>query len=295
MQNSYVNKENKSGKFKSTGIIIIIVLLLILLIVAALNSYTIVPSGHTGVITKFGKVDTVVLDAGFHLKNPITTKVIMIDNRVLKSQSESDSVSKDLQRIISTIAINYRVDKNQSANLYQNVGTDAETVIINPSVQECVKSVTAKFTAEELITNRQSVSDQMKESLDAKLASYGIVVEMVNIVNFGFSDEFNQAIEAKQVAQQQALKAEQDLERIKVEAQQKVAEAQGEADATETKADAEAYAIRVVQEQLNQNPNYIEYKKIDKWDGKLPQVSGANSSPIIDFRTTESTTNNTGG
>lgn len=157
-----------------------------------------------------------------------------------------------------------------SASVYKNIGMDYESVIIIPAVQECVKAVTARFTAEELITNRQNVSDLMSEQLKDKIGSYGIDVQIFNIISFDFTDEYNAAVEAKQTAQQNALKAEQDLQRVKVEAEQTVAEAQ-----------AEAEAYRLKSEQIT--PEVLLMSYIDKWDGKLPTVAGENGSMLIDI------------
>ena len=156
---------------------------------------------------------------------PFITNVVKVDNRVLKTEVSSSSASKDLQTVNSTIALNYRIGRANSASIYQNIGTDFENVLINPAIQECVKSVTAQFTAEELITERQKVGDLMREALAEKSDPYGFDIEVFNITSFEFSEEFNAAIEAKQTAQQNALKAEQDLARIKVEAQQQIEQA----------------------------------------------------------------------
>ena len=197
-------------------------------------------------------------------------KIVLVDNRVLKAEADCSSASKDLQTVRSTIAVNYKVMNSYSASVYKNIGMDYESVIIIPAVQECVKAVTARFTAEELITNRQNVSDLMSEQLKEKIGSYGIDVQIFNIISFDFTEEYNAAVEAKQTAQQNALKAEQDLQRVKVEAEQTVAEAQ-----------AEAEAYRLKSEQIT--PEVLLMSYIDKWDGKLPTVAGENGSMLIDI------------
>ena len=203
-------------KFRFIPILLAVILAVFLL----LSSVTTIPAGHTGVVTTFGKVSGTVLGEGLHFKLPFITNVVKIDNRVLKTEVSSSSASKDLQTVNSTIALNYRIGRANSASIYQNIGTDFENVLINPAIQECVKSVTAQFTAEELITERQKVGDLMREALAEKIGPYGFDIEVFNITSFEFSEEFNAAIEAKQTAQQNALKAAQDLARIKVEAQQ---------------------------------------------------------------------------
>ncbi len=264
---TYVNTGKKFSAGKLAGVIIVILLLVILLI----NTFTTVPAGHTGVVTTFGKVSQTVLSEGLHTKIPFIQQVVRVDNRVLKAEVECSSASRDLQTVSSTIALNYRVRTESSAELYKNVGPDYESIIIAPAIHECVKAVTAKFTAEELITSRQSISDQMKEQLAEKISGYGIDVQIFNIISFDFTAEYNAAIEAKQTAQQNALKAEQDLQRVKVEAEQTVA-----------KAEAEAEAYRLKSEQLTNQMILMEY--IDKWDGKLPaMVSGDGSSVMFDI------------
>ena len=253
-------------KFRFIPILLAVILAVFLL----LSSVTTIPAGHTGVVTTFGKVSGTVLGEGLHFKLPFITNVVKIDNRVLKTEVSSSSASKDLQTVNSTIALNYRIGRANSASIYQNIGTDFENVLINPAIQECVKSVTAQFTAEELITERQKVGDLMREALAEKIGPYGFDIEVFNITSFEFSEEFNAAIEAKQTAQQNALKAEQDLARIKVEAQQR-----GYASLTDEQARAEAESYRLKNQEITQETLAMEW--INKWDGKLPSVASDGS------------------
>lgn len=255
---------------RSAGKIVASVIIILALVIVILNSFTAVTAGHSGVVTTFGKVSDSVLSEGLHFKIPFVQKIVLVDNRVLKAEADCSSASKDLQTVRSTIAVNYKVMNSYSASVYKNIGMDYESVIIIPAVQECVKAVTARFTAEELITNRQNVSDLMSEQLKDKIGSYGIDVQIFNIISFEFTEEYNAAVEAKQTAQQNALKAEQDLQRVKVEAEQTVAEAQ-----------AEAEAYRLKSEQIT--PEVLLMSYIDKWDGKLPTVAGENGSTLIDI------------
>ncbi len=255
--NTYVNVNSQNGKVKKVVIIAVIVLAVIIL---GFSSFAIVSPGHTGVVVTLGKVSDKVLEEGIHFKLPFIQSVEQIDNRVLKTEVESNAASKDLQTISSKVSINYRVNKSSSAEIYKNVGTDFTNVIVNPAIQECVKSIAAKYTAEQLITNRAIVSTEMEEAISHKINPYGLSIEVFNIVNFDFSEEFNKAIEAKQTAQQSALKAEQDLARIKVEAEQTVEKA---------KAEAEAYKLK--NEQITDKVIMMEF--IDKWNGELPKVA----------------------
>lgn len=242
--------------------IIIAVAVIVLLGVLA-SSFTVVQAGHSGVVLTFGAVEDMALDEGLHLKIPFFQRVVQINNRTQKIETDGSASSKDLQVISYVVAVNYHVNNDSSASLYQDVGTDYGSVIIVPAIQESIKAVTAQYTAEELITKRQAVGDQIKDALSEKINHYGITVEIFNIVNFDFSEEFNAAVEAKQTAQQNALKAEQDLARIEVEAKQKI-----------TQAEAEAESIRLIQEALAKSPDYVDYVKWNKWNGELPAVMG---------------------
>lgn len=228
-------------------------------LVLVASSVKIVPPGATGVVTVMGKVTGENLSEGPHLVVPFITTIKKINNRVVRTDVESESASKDLQTVQSLVSVNYKVQNDKSAELYKRVGMDYDTIIVKPAIQEVSKAVNAKFTAEELIAQRQSISDMMREQLEEKISEYGLIVEGFNILNFGFTEEFNRAIEAKQTAQQEALKAQQDLERVKVEAEQKVVQAE---------ADAKAYALR--NQEITDKTLMQQY--IEKWDGKLPAV-----------------------
>ncbi len=243
--------------------IVVIAVCAVLLVGVALTCFTVVPAGHTGVVLTFGAVENNALNEGLHFKVPFVQSVVQMNNRTQKIEADGTASSKDLQIISYIVAVNFHVNSESSANLYQNVGTDYGSVIIVPAIQESIKAVTAQFTAEELITKRQTVGDQIKDALAEKITQYGIAVEIFNIVNFDFSEEFNAAVEAKQTAQQNALKAEQDLARIEVEAQQKITQAQ-----------AEAESIKLIQEALAESPDYVNYIKWSKWNGELPTVMG---------------------
>ena len=243
----------------------IIVIIAVVVIAAALliSCFTVVEAGHTGVVMTFGAVSDDVLGEGLHLKAPFVQKVKQMNNRTQKAEASGTASSNDLQIVSYVVAVNYRINNTSSASLYKNVGMDYENVVLFPAIQESIKAVSAQYSAEQLITQRQTVGDDIKKALSEKINSYGITVEIFNIVNFDFSEEFNAAVEAKQTAQQNALKAEQDLARIEVEAKQKV-----------TQAEAEAKSIKLIQEALATSPDYTEYVKWNKWDGKLPTVMG---------------------
>lgn len=266
---------------KKVGRVIGTVIVVLVLVIIAANAFTTVDAGHSGVVKTFGKVSETVLTEGLHFKIPFIQEIVKIDNRVKVAEVACTSASKDLQNVSSTIALNYNVRSSASAEIYRNVGPDYEAIIINPAIQECVKAVTAKFTAEELITNRQSVGDEMMALLGEKISPFGLELKIFNIISFDFSAEFNAAIEAKQTAQQNALKAQQDLERIKVEAQQKVEQA---------KAEAEAYRLK----SQEITPQMLQMEYINKWNGQLPMVVSDGTS-LFDFTSMLEQQQNTSG
>lgn len=254
---------------------VLIVLILLVIVVLAASSVVIVQAGHTGVVVTLGKVDETVWQEGLHFKIPLIQEVVMIDNRITKLEVDTEAFSKDLQTVSTTLAINYRVDTSKSYSIYKNIGKDYEAVLVVPAVNEVLKSTTALYTAEESVTNRTLVSDGLIEGLNAKLNEIGLYVTDVNIINFDFSEAYITAIEEKQVAQQQLLKAE-------TEKQTAITNAEAEAEATKIRAEAEAEANRILAESVT--PELVEYYKIEKWNGQLPMVSGE-ATPIIDMST----------
>jgi regulator of protease activity HflC (stomatin/prohibitin superfamily) len=279
MDTQTINKPSPK-KVRRIVAAVVVVLLLILL---ATSSFTTIASGTVGVVSIFGAVQDEPLTEGLHAVIPFVTTVTKMNTKTQKVEADCAAASKDLQTISTTIVVNYHVIESQAPQLYASVGRGYEDIIVVPAIQESVKAVVAQYSAEELITKRQLVSTSIADKLEEKIGSFGLAIEVFNITNLEFSESFNAAIEAKQTAAQEALKAQQDLNRIKIEAEQKVVNAQAQADATRAQAEAEAYAIEIIQRQLAQSEAYLEYQKIQKWNGQLPQVQG-DSSPIIDLR-----------
>lgn len=281
-----LHKNNSSGKpFKSVKWIIIGAAA----ILVAVNSFTIVPAGNTGVVLTLGKVSETSYQEGFHLKIPFIQQVEDMSNKIQVYETPASAVSKDLQTVSSKIAVNYRLLSDKTASMYKDVGIDYQTVLIAPVVQECMKSATAKYTAEQLITERAAVGDEVKASLDTKLNDYGIYIEKFNIVNFDFTEEYNNAIEAKQVAEQNLLKTKTEQEQAIVianaEADKKVIAAEAQAKATLTEAQAQADANKLLEESLSDK--VIAYEQIQKWNGILPKVTGSDSGLLIDVNLDE--------
>ena len=245
--------------------IVIPVVILLLVVVLGANALAIVDAGHTGVVTTFGKVNEGVLQEGIHFKIPFIQQVVKIDNRIQKLEVTTEAFSKDLQSVNTVLAINYRVDTAKSYSIYKNIGANYEDVLVTPAVNEVLKAITATYTAEESVTNRQLISDGLVTGLNEKLNDIGLYVTDVNIIDFDFSDAFITAIEEKQVAQQQLLKAE-------TEKKTAITNAEADAEAQKIRAQGEAEANSTISKSLTDQ--VIENKKIEKWNGELPRVSG---------------------
>ena len=253
----------KNNKLRN-GILIGAVVLLAL--IAGTSAVTIVPAGHTGVIVTMGKVSDRVLSEGMHLKVPFAQQIVMMNNKIQKTEIDSNGVSKDLQTVSSGVAINYHINKDDSAKIYQSIGEGYADTVLQPAIQESMKAITAQYTAEELITKRSAVGEEIGATLAEKVQEYGILIDKFNIINFDFSEEFNAAIEQKQVAEQNKLRAETEKEQKVIEAQadaeQKVIAAKAEADAIRQKAEAEAEANEKINASLNEN--VLKYQQIEK-------------------------------
>lgn len=245
------------------GIVVVILLLFI-----GFRSFTIVEAGHRGIVLQLGAVQPQVLDEGLHFKIPFIQTVIPIEVRVQKAESSQVSASRDLQNVTTTLAVNYHLEGSTVNTLYQRVGMEYKARIVDPAVSESLKAVTAQYTAEDLISKRSEVSTKVKESLAGKLGLYNMVLDEINITEFKFSEEFDRAIEQKQIAEQQALKSKLDLDRIKIEKEQEI-----------TRAQAQAEALRLQKQEVT--PELIELRRIEaelkaieKWNGQLPNVTG---------------------
>lgn len=257
----------------------LLVLALIAVVIWILNPFVVIGPGERGVVLNFGAVQKEVMGEGLHLRIPLMQRVVPMDVRVQKGEGQGDAASKDMQQVTTNVALNYHLDPSRVAETYQTIGnlSAVESRIILPAVQESVKAATALYTAEELVSRRQEVRDQIRALLRERLLRNGVVVDEFSIVNFAFSREFNNAIEAKTTAEQLKLKAERDLERIRIEAEQKVAAAK-----------AEAEALRLQKEIVTDNlirlrQIEMQQRAIEKWDGRLPQVTGG-ATPFIDIK-----------
>ncbi|PZX54969.1 prohibitin family protein [Algoriphagus chordae] len=267
---SDINRVLEKGPWKY-----IFIVGLLLIVLFFFKPWVQVGAGQRGIVQNFGAVQDLVLNEGIHFKIPIVQTVILMDVKIQKAMTDAASSSSDLQDVDMSVALNYHIIPEEANQVYQKIGVQFKERIIDPAIQEVVKAVSARYTAEELITKRPIVSSEMKESLTARLLESNIAVDAFSIIDFSFSQTFTDAIEAKQTAEQNALKAKRDLDRIKVEAEQTIAAAT-----------AEAEALRL--QKMNISPDLIELRKIEanlkaieKWNGILPEVTGAGAIPFI--------------
>ena len=277
-QTPKVNVNVNAAKGIAIGVIVLVLIGLI-----ATASVKIVDAGHRGVLLHWNAVDLTnpPLDEGLHFVVPFQDDVIDIEVRTLKYEKETRSASRDLQTVETTVTVNYHPDREAVHRLYKNLGLDYENRVIQPAIEETVKQVTANYNAEELITKRPLVKQDIEASIRERLNQFEVVTEVISITDFEFSPLFAQAIEAKVEAEQNALKAENDLRRIEVEARQREANAVGLANANIAEAKGEAEAIAIINKALSENPNYLEWLKTQAWDGKLPLVVGDGGTPFI--------------
>jgi regulator of protease activity HflC (stomatin/prohibitin superfamily) len=261
-------KPFKAPNSKNIRNYVVLGLIAVLGLIIVLNGFTTVQSGFVGVKKTLGKLDSGYLSAGLHFKIPFMQEIILVNTQVLKSETQAAASSKDMQTTHTSIVVNYRVDEERASRLLSTVGTSYANVIIAPAIQEVLKATTSQYSAEELVTKRETVAIGIKEGLEKKLVKYDLIVTDISITNFEFEKAFNESIEAKQVAAQQAIKAENDLRRIEIEAKQKIAGAGAEAEALRLKKQ-EITPDLVLLKQIE-----VQEKAVDKWDGKLPNVTG---------------------
>ena len=279
------------------GLIILIAAVILVLLVATTCTAT-VQTGYTGIVTTFGKVEDVTLEAGLHFKSPFQ-RIIPMDNREQKSTFNTEAFSSDIQQVQITGSINYAINKSTAMNLFKEVGTDYFNKLVYPRMLEITKGVFSKYTAENLVANRQKLSESIREGLDNELDEYGINVISVSIENLDFTDAFTDAVEAKQVAAQKKLQAEIEQNQMTMETQQqaerKRINAEAEANVAKINADADAYALQVrseaeaeankkIAESLTEN--LIRFNEIKNWDGKLPTYmsgQGGTTIPVLNL------------
>ena len=262
------NWTNDSGDFR-VGKLIKHVIIGFFSLIVFFGAWGTVGAGERGVLLQFGAVQDKVFNEGLYFKIPIIQKIKIMDVKIQKAEVPVSAASKDLQIVTSVIAINYHLVPESINKVWQNVGKSYKERLIDPAIQESVKATTAQYTAEELITKREIVKEDIKNNIYGRLITHNVYVDEFNIVEFDFSVAFNEAIESKVTAEQLKLKADRDLERIVVEAEQKVADARGKAE-----------SIRIEAQALLSNPQVVELRWIEKWNGEVPTYWGS-ATPFI--------------
>ena len=274
---------NKKGEVSIPKIVTMSAIALVIVILC-MCSFVKVPTGHTGVITTFGRVENYTFDAGVHFKAP-WQKVIKMDNRIQKHSVELSCFSSDIQEVTVNYTLNYQISKANAMTIYATIGKEYFDTVITPNISEAVKVSTAKFTAESLVNDRSKLAVSIEENLTELLLKYNIEVIGTSIEDIDFTDAFTNAVEAKQVAQQEKLKAQ-------TVAEQKVIEANASAEVKKINVDAEAYEIQVradaeaeANKKINASlsQNLIDYVRANAWDGKYPTYYGGDGA-LIDLR-----------
>ena len=265
------------------GRIVAAALVIIIALIFAISCFSFVPTGHTGVVTLFGKVENYTLDSGIHFKNPFA-RVIKMDNRIQKESVELSCFSSDIQEVEVVFTLNYQISKEYAMNIYKTIGKNYFDTAVSPIITESVKTVAARYTAEDLINKRNELAMTIEADMKEKLLAFNIELVSTSIEDMDFTDAFTNAVEEKQVAAQNKLKAE-------TEAAQRVVEAEAEAEIRRVTAEAEAYEIlqrAEAEAQANQKlaesitDRLIEYRYYEVWDGKLPQmVMGESTTPMV--------------
>lgn len=271
-------------------------------LITLFGSFYIVNAGERGILLTLGRPEPQARTEGIHFKYPIVQSVVYMDVKTQKYETSASSASKDLQIVQTNLAVNYHLSPDSVVNLYKEIGKDYREKVIQPAVQEVVKASTAKFTAEELITKRETVKQMIDDGLKERLNKRGMLMETTSITNFDFSQQFNAAIESKVTAEQNALTEKNRLVQIEYQAKQKIAEAEGtsqsailqaEAEAKRKLLNAESEAKALEMQKNVVTTNLIELRRIEvqlkmaeRWNGQLPMYNlGGNTLPILNVPT----------
>lgn len=283
------SKKEGDGNWKSK--LVLIGLIVIVALILIFNSFSVVNEGFIGVKYRFGKIVNSDLTAGLNFHIPFIEEIRPVDIREQVYEVETDAYTSDTQTVDSLrLKLNYCYDGSQLPEIIRAIGVEnVETKLLVPNVAKISKDEIGKVKAEDLVQNRSTVQNAIYESLKETLEGQGIVVSAFAIENLSFDDAFEQSIQAKVIAAQDALKMQNKTAEKEEEAKQQVIAAQAKADSEKIQADAEAYAIQKVQEQLTNSPNYIDYMKIQNWDGKLPAAVG-DVNPFVAIDASSGTT-----
>jgi regulator of protease activity HflC (stomatin/prohibitin superfamily) len=269
--------EFRGPKPRTIGIAVLLFIVFIIL----WGTFVIVPAGHRGVVLWWGSVEKRIMGEGLNFKVPIAERVIKVDVRVQPHPfKEIDAASKEYQMVKLTGMMNFHIDPSFVNDLYQKVGLDFANKVIDPAFNDFVKEVVPIYQITEILPRREDIRKRAMSKLGDNLARYHIIVDDIYFANIRFSPEYERAVEAKQVAQQQVETQRQVLAQREIEAQQKVATAKGEAESILVVAQGQAKANDALSRSIS--PILVQYKGIERWNGILPQVSGG-AVPFIDL------------
>lgn len=240
--------------------------IIFIMVIIFANSITTVPTGCVGVKTRFGQVQDTVIQEGLNMKTPFIEKIVKIDCKTKKLETTSEGSTRDLQTVNISVAVNYNVNKDTANQLYREIGVDYENVIINPAILESIKSAVAQYTAEELITKRAEVSNNIQDTITAKIGTRGFTINGFNITNIDFSDAYNAAIEAKAVKQQEVETTKAELEKQKIQNEKEISQAEKDARVMELQNQ------QITENTLRLKELEIKQNLINKWNGAYPST-----------------------
>jgi regulator of protease activity HflC (stomatin/prohibitin superfamily) len=279
-----------------------------ILLIASLSclGFEQVNAGHRGIKLVWGKVVSDSLPEGLYFYNPISTNIVTIDTRLQKKTTNLETYTKDIQQTTMYITVNFFVDPQNAHVLYQRIGLNYSNTLIEPALMSAVKDVVGKVEADKFINNRELVTEEIKQKLSKALDGSNVIIQSVSIEDIAFSGAFEAAIEAKQIATQEAIKSQNETVRVEEEGKQRVIKARAESDSKKAQSDAAAYAIEVeskakaeairqmglaeseaIKEKskaLAQNANLVELTKAERWNGALPQnIYGSGPVPFLNI------------
>ena len=277
------NGDTASVSPKKFGKYVLITVIALILLIVLFNSFSIVNEGFIGVKYRFGKIVQDDMTAGLNFHIPFMEEIVQVDTREQVYAVTTDAYTSDTQTVNELqLKVNYCYDSSQLSNIIRNIGvSNVETKLLVPNVQKIAKDAIGKVKAEQLVQSRADVTAEIQQSLTDILDDYGIIVTAFAIENLSFDAAFEESIQAKVIAEQDALKMENKTKEKEEEAKQVVIAAQAEADSVRIAAEAQAAAIALIQEQLQSSPNYIDYLTVERWNGQLPQVVSDGVNPFV--------------
>ena len=277
------DKKTARVEIKKTLRLLVLVVIALLLVSSVVSSSTIVPEGHVGVKYQFGQIVDDNLSAGLQFSVPFIQTIKAVDVREQTYETTTAAYTRDTQTVEGiSVKLNYMYSPAQLSNIIKNIGiSNVESNIVVPRLNSILKNEVGRYKAEDLVQGRAALQSAVETQLRESLERDGIIVRSFNILNIDFEDGFEAVIRSKVEAEQQALTTKNETIRKEEEARQQVIAAQAQADAAKLAAEAEAYSIELIQQQLSASPEYIALRRIEKWDGKFPQIMGNEVNPFV--------------